>query len=139
MNDAARRREPPRTEPATAARSPSPVGGAERGRNRAKSYPQVPRRDVVQARDHLDQIALELDITGDIGSPETELPRRPENAPQGVGRADVDGSGAVVRTETAPVPQLNANRELASEDASNQGPEGVARHSDAGAAECPVT
>ena len=71
------------------------------------------------------EVAFELHVACYIGAPETELAGSPQDAAQGVRRADMDGARAICRPEAAAVPQLDTDRDLASEEACDERGEGM--------------
>ena len=106
---------------------PGSVGGTQGRRRGVQPDPQVPRSNSMKTREHRDEIAFELDVAGDIGTSETELAGRPQDAAQRIDRTNMNRSRSVGRPEPAAVPQLESDRQLPPDQAPHQGCQGACR------------
>ena len=88
------------------------------------------RRRCVQQRQHLEEVALEGEITHDEGPGQTELAGRPEQPPNGVGGPHLE-CAAARRPEGGPVPELEPHRRRTAEEVGQEGRH-RGRHTDPG-------
>ena len=87
-----------------------PAGGAHRRRDSRCYRPEVLGRSVAQRLDELEDVAVGVEVTGDVRPRQAQLVGAPQQAAHGVGMVHAQRPRAVRGPEPAAVPELDSNR-----------------------------
>ncbi len=97
-----------------------PGGGREAQRVQPLLTREVEPREPVAKLERGEQVALDVQVAGDVRPPEAEVARRGDEAPHGIGGFDHQCRGRLGGARVAPVVRLESDGEIFSEDPRDQ-------------------
>ena len=112
--------------PQGAPQDAQPAGGGQAGRQRRPAEAHALASHPAHRRQRLEQVAVGVQVAGDVGPGQPELVRAPQDPPQGVLGAHAQRAGRRRRrrSEVAAIPELDAQRQLGAEQRADERPDG---------------